>query len=106
MCKGPCYGGQPTRLGAAGHTCEASGVAAGGEDHLDAADVLLGEVGEREALASHGLVSPCRIAFRNADALGLGVTEFEPRGPAASELRSLWAWLHDQPEDSSWDART
>jgi len=55
-------------------------------------------------LAAHASVSPCRIALRNAyadaQALGLGVTEFEPRGKAAGEIRSLWAWLRQKLENT------
>lgn len=53
-------------------------------------------------LAAHGRVSPHCIALRNAyadaQALGLGVTEFEPRGKAAAEIQSLWAWLRKELE--------
>ena len=55
------------------------------------------------ALASLGVVAPARIASRNAYAdalaLGLGVTEFEPRGKAAAEIRSLWSWMSEQLQE-------
>ena len=48
------------------------------------------------ALESLGPVATVRIGMRNAyaDALamGVGVTEFEPRGKAADEIRGLWEW--------------
>ena len=57
-----------------------------------------------QGLAAHAPVSPCRIALRNAyadaQALGLGVTEFEPRGKAAGEIRSLWTWLRQELENT------
>ncbi len=34
-----------------------------------------------------------RVAWRMASAEGLSVTEYQPRGPAAEELRALWAEL-------------
>lgn len=49
-----------------------------------------------DALSSLGPVAPVRVGFRNAFAdavaLGLGVTEFQPRSKAADEVRALWAW--------------
>ena len=50
----------------------------------------------REALALSGEVAPAaivqRVAFADAFGLGLGVTEYEPAGRAAAELRELWQW--------------
>lgn len=44
-----------------------------------------------------GMVAPVHIVLRNAyqDAFGagLGVTEYEPEGKAAEEIRALWNWL-------------
>jgi len=34
-----------------------------------------------------------RSAFQDAQGAGLGVTEFEPEGKGAQEVRALWAWL-------------
>jgi chromosome partitioning protein len=53
---------------------------------------------EAEAgLTALGMVSPVRIALRHAyqdaQGRGLGVTEFEPRGKAAEEVRALWQWV-------------
>lgn len=35
-----------------------------------------------------------RADYADAISLGLGVTEFNPSGKAAQEIRLLWAWLH------------
>lgn len=46
-------------------------------------------------LGKNGLVGPVvseRVAHRDAIASGLGVTELDPTGKAASEIRELWAW--------------
>ena len=44
-----------------------------------------------------GMVSPVRIvhrhAYQDAQGRGQGVTEFEPRGKAAEEVRRLWQWI-------------
>ncbi|MDE0624980.1 MAG: ParA family protein [Bryobacterales bacterium] len=49
-----------------------------------------------DALSELGPVAPVRVGFRNAFAdavaLGLGVTEFQPRSKAASEMLDLWMW--------------
>jgi chromosome partitioning protein len=34
-----------------------------------------------------------RSAFQDAQGAGLGITEFEPEGKGAEEIRELWAWL-------------
>jgi chromosome partitioning protein len=52
----------------------------------------------REALARFGLpVAPLEIserrAFARAVATGRAVTEFDPHGKAAEEIRGLWAWI-------------
>jgi chromosome partitioning protein len=48
-------------------------------------------------LAVLGMVCPHYIAARNAyqdaQGVGLGVTEFEPDGKAAQEIRELWTWI-------------
>ena len=55
-----------------------------------------------DALSALGPVAPVRMGMRNAYAdalaLGMGVTEFEPRGKAAAEVRDLWAWIAGQME--------
>lgn len=44
-----------------------------------------------------GLVCPVHVVLRNAyqdaQGVGLGVTEYEPEGKAAGEIRELWGWL-------------
>lgn len=44
-----------------------------------------------------GMVCPVHIVLRNAyqdaQGAGLGVTEYEPDGKAAGEVRDLWEWL-------------
>jgi len=58
-----------------------------------------------EALSALGPVASARIGMRNAYAdalaLGLGVTEFEPRGKAAGEVSGLWEWVSGQLEEIS-----
>ncbi len=48
-------------------------------------------------LAVLGPVAPvgvvARNAFQDAHGRGLGITEYEPEGKAAQEIRELWAWL-------------
>ena len=55
-----------------------------------------------EALSGSGTVAPVRIvsrvAFADAFGLGLGVTEYEPRGKAAAEIRALWQWIDKETE--------
>ncbi|MCP1966769.1 hypothetical protein [Bradyrhizobium elkanii] len=34
-----------------------------------------------------------RVAYQDAVALGLGVVEYEPEGPAAQEVRSATDWI-------------
>lgn len=49
-------------------------------------------------LLRHGEVAAAnihhRVDYPDADNAGLGVTEYNPNGAAAKELRLLWAWLH------------
>ena len=55
-----------------------------------------------EALSGSGTVAPVRIvsrvAFADAFGLGLGVTEYEPGGKAATEIRALWQWIDKETE--------
>jgi chromosome partitioning protein len=53
-----------------------------------------------EGLAVLGLISPVNVVMRNdhQDAIGMGqgVTEFNPTGPAAGEIRRLWDWVESR----------
>ena len=50
-----------------------------------------------KGLSMLGMVCPHLIVIRNsyqdAQGRGLGVTEFEPSGKAAEEVRALWKWI-------------
>ena len=54
----------------------------------------------RAGLGILGMVAPVLIVSRNthqdAYGAGLGVTEFEPEGKAANEIRELWGWLESR----------
>ncbi|MGY8624369.1 AAA family ATPase [Chromobacterium violaceum] len=54
----------------------------------------------RQALGDFGDVAPVdigeRIAFSRAIATGRSVTEFDPRGKAAAEIRTLWQWIKEK----------
>ncbi len=39
-----------------------------------------------------------RVDHQDALALGLGVTEFNPNGAAAEEIRALWSWIETKLE--------
>ncbi len=56
----------------------------------------------RAGLGMLGMVAPVLIVSRNthqdAYGAGLGVTEFEPGGKAAYEIRELWMWLESRLE--------
>ena len=59
----------------------------------------------RAVLASYGLeVAPVAVterrAFARAVATGRAVTEFDPQGKAAEEIRALWQWL--EGADAKW----
>ena len=49
-----------------------------------------------------GMVCPIRIvqrhAYQDAQGRGQGVTEFEPKGKAAEEVRQLWQWITKKME--------
>ena len=53
-----------------------------------------------EGLAVLGMIAEVNVVMRNdhQDALGMGqgVTEFNPEGPAAEEIRRLWAWVDNR----------
>lgn len=56
----------------------------------------------RAGLGILGMVAPVAIVSRtthqDAYGSGLGVTEFEPDGKAAEEIRELWTWLASRLE--------
>lgn len=56
-----------------------------------------------EGLAVLGVLSDVNIVMRNdhQDAIGMGqgVTEFNSDGPAADEIRRLWAWIENKMKD-------
>jgi chromosome partitioning protein len=51
-----------------------------------------------QGLSVLGVVCPVHIVLRNvyqdAQGSGLGVTEYEPEGKAAGEMRELWDWMN------------
>lgn len=55
-----------------------------------------------KGLSMLGMVCPHLIVIRNsyqdAQGRGLGVTEFEPDGKAAQEVRDLWKWISKKLE--------
>lgn len=56
-----------------------------------------------EGLAVMGVLADTTIVMRNdhqdAIGLGLGVTELNPTGPAADEIRRLWKWIDNRKKD-------
>jgi chromosome partitioning protein len=65
-----------------------------------------GRLDEAEAgLGQLGLVAPIRIvqrhAYQDAQGKGQGVTEFEPQGKAAEDIRRLWHWIVQHMEQIS-----
>ena len=40
-----------------------------------------------------------RVAYHDAMADGLGVTEYDPKGKAADEVRALWSWIKKEMAD-------
>jgi chromosome partitioning protein len=58
-------------------------------------------------LSMFGMVAPVHIVMRNAyqdaQGAGLGVTEFEPEGKAAQEIRGLWTWIEKKMEKTTYD---
>ena len=63
-----------------------------------------------QGLSVLGVVAPTHIVMRNAyqDAMGagLGVTEFEPLGKAAREIRELWKWISSKLEKVTYAEET
>ncbi|WP_342112187.1 AAA family ATPase [Methylobacterium sp. SI9] len=58
-----------------------------------------------EALVEIGPLYPGSIALRtdhlDAMTLGLGVTEWRPKAPAAEEIAELWAWVKSKLEEKA-----
>jgi chromosome partitioning protein len=58
-----------------------------------------------DGLAALGMLAEVSIVTRNdhQDAIGLGqgVTEFNPAGQAADEIRRLWAWIERRLKGAS-----
>ena len=58
-----------------------------------------------KGLSVVGMVAPVHIVSRNAyqdaQGMGLAVTEFEPDGKAAAEIRELWQWITKKLEKST-----
>jgi len=56
-----------------------------------------------DGLAMLGVIADVNVVMRNdhQDAIGVGqgVTEFNPTGPAADEIRRLWAWIENRTKD-------
>jgi chromosome partitioning protein len=50
-----------------------------------------------KGLGMLGIVAPVHLvsrhSYQDAQGAGLGVTEFEPEGKAAQEVKELWAWI-------------
>ncbi len=97
----PC---RPTALDLAAAAASVEIVSAAGKPAafiLNACPARAPEVDEtRGALASFGLpVAPVTIgerrAFSRAIATGRSVTEFEPGGKAAQEIKDLWNWIKE-----------
>jgi len=59
------------------------------------------------ALAELGDVGPIRISYRMAwqdsFAAHMGVTEYEPKGPAARELAALWRWINARIKGTTYE---
>jgi chromosome partitioning protein len=59
------------------------------------------------ALAEMGEVAGCRISYRMAwqdsFAAHMGITEYEPNGPAARELTAPWRWINARLKGSTYE---
>lgn len=62
-----------------------------------------------EALGDLLKVSPVnvvsRAVYQDALGAGMGVTEFEPEGKAAEEMRELWKWISQQAKRGAHGAK-
>jgi chromosome partitioning protein len=63
-----------------------------------------------KGLSVLGSVAPVHTVMRNdyQDSLGvgLGVTEYQPEGKAADEIRSLWQWIQKKMEKNTYAQET
>ena len=57
-----------------------------------------------------GMVAPIpmvsRTAYQDAHGRGLTVTEYEPKGKAAAEVRALWQWISRKMEKLTYEQET
>jgi chromosome partitioning protein len=64
----------------------------------------------QSGLAMLGPVAPLgvvsRSAFQDAHGAGLGITEYEPEGKGAEEIRDLWRWLARKLEKLTHEPQT
>jgi chromosome partitioning protein len=67
----------------------------------------------REAQAGLGMLGPvapigvvARNAFQDAHGAGQGITEYEPDGKGAEEIRELWRWLERKLEKLTHEPQT
>ena len=62
-----------------------------------------------DGLAVLGVLPDVNVVARNdhqdAIGMGLGVTEFNPGGQAADEIRRLWAWVERRTQQTDADRR-
>lgn len=62
-----------------------------------------------KGLSVLGMVAPiyivARNAYQDAQSAGLGVTEYEPHGKAAHEIRQLWRWMKNKIEKVTYDEK-
>jgi chromosome partitioning protein len=61
-----------------------------------------------KGLSMLGMVSPVKIvqrsAYQDAQGMGLGVTEYDPEGKAAAEIKELWSWITRKMEKVSHES--
>jgi chromosome partitioning protein len=67
----------------------------------------------REAQSGLAMLAPVapvgivlRSAFQDAHGAGLGITEYEPEGKGAEEIRDLWRWLERKLEKLGHEPQT
>ena len=47
-----------------------------------------------------------RNDYQDSLGVGLGVTEYQPEGKAADEIRSLWQWIQKKMEKNNYAQET